>query len=263
MDFFTKADWFDRPGPYAFRIEHILFIVFSVLIGVGLSLILKKREKKTIKIVLITLWAFALAVLTFYYGFIFYRCISDPVNHPFNLEGDLPLHSCTFFFYIFPFAMFSKNKYIKTAAFSFMVGISMTMGLVTMFVGCPASLFSFSGLCSLLYHAVIFIIPLIMVVTNFYDLQKDDLRYGLMLFGLLALTMWTFDALTGCDYFYIYDGHTFGILYVISENVPHIIWTMITVTCYVLTAVIIHYSIYGIKTLIKNRKAQKPQPENE
>ena len=263
MDFFTKEDWFDRPGPYAFRIEHILFIIAAIIIGVGLSLILRNKERKTIRIVLISLWATALAVLMFYYGFIFYRCISDPVNRPFNLERDLPLHSCTFFFYIFLFAIFSKNRYIKTASTSFMVGISMTMGLVTMFVGCPASLFSFAGLCSLFYHAIIFIIPLVMVLTNYYDLQKADLGYGQFLFGSLALIMWTFDALTGCDYFYIYDGHTFGILYVISENVPHIVWTMITVTCYVLTAVIIHYTIYGIKILIRNRKAKEPQPVSE
>ena len=76
----------------------------------------------------------------------------------------------------------------------------------------------------------------------------------MLLFICLAITIWIFDSITGCDYFYIYDGHTFGVLYVISDNVPHIVCTLITVTCYILTGIIIHYLIYFVKKAVYKDK---------
>ncbi len=166
------------------------------------------------------------------------------------MEGMLPLHSCLMFMYIFPFAIWSKKRIVKTAALNFLVVVNMIMGFITLFVGCPpkgSSALSFVGIQSTVIHVIIVIVPLIMPVTNYYDLQKKDLRWGLALFGALALTIWLFDTVAGCDYFYIYDGRTFGILYEISENVPHIVWTFIIVTCYALTAIIVHFLILLIK----------------
>lgn len=70
--------------------------------------------------------------------------------------------------------------------------------------------------------------------------------------------MWIFDAFASCDYFFIYDGSTFGILYEISENVPHIVWTLIVMTCYILTAIIVHYGIILIKHWAEIIKKDKP-----
>lgn len=180
-----------------------------------------------------------------------------PVKHPFEIDEMLPFHSCLMFMYIFPFAMFFKNKYIKLAATNFLVVVNMIMGFITLFVGCPpagSSALSFVGIQSMVIHVIIVIVPLIMLVTNYYDLQKSDLKYGLALFGILAVSMWTFDAIAKCDYFFFYDGHTFPVLSFISDNVPNIVWTLIVVTCYVLTAIIIHFVIFGIKLLIARRK---------
>ena len=257
MDFFLKPDWLNRPGPYAFKLDHILFVVISLLIGVALCFLLRNKEKKTIKIVLVSLWAFAVLVEIVYYGVTYGMCIADPVNHPFNIEGMLPFHSCLMFMYVFPFAVFAKNKIIKTAASNFLVVINMIIGFITLFVGCPpvgSSTFSFVGLQSLILHVIIVIVPLIMVTTNYYDLQIKDLKYGLALFGILSVVMWTFDAITGCDYFYFYDGHTFPVLKIISENVHHLVWTLIVVSCYVITGCAIHFLIVAIKYYIFKNK---------
>ena len=261
MDFFTKPDWFNRPGPtYAFQIDHILFVVISLLIGVGLCFLLHNKSRKTIKIVLISLWAFSVAVEIFYYGTTYILCAIDPVQFPFNIEGMLPFHSCLMFLYVFPFAIFAKNKYIRIAASNFLVVINMIIGFITLFVGCPpvgSSAFSFPGLQSMILHVIIVIVPLIMVATKYYDIQMNDLKYGLLLFALLSVIMWTFDAFTGCDYFYFYDGHTFPVLKFISENVHHLVWTLIVVFCYVFTGATIHFLIIGIKYLINKKKEQK------
>ena len=257
MDFFTVHDWLGREGPYNFKLDHILFIVIGLGLGFLLAFLLRKCSKKTVEIWLISLWAFGTTIEAFYYiGLIIFSNV-HPELRPFSLESMLPLHSCLMFMYIFPFAMFSKNRVVKTAANNWLVVVNMIMGFITLFVGCPTkgySALSFDGIQSMIIHLIIVIVPFIMIMTNYYDLQKGDLKYGLALFGSLALTIWIFDAITGCDYFFIYDGHTFGVLYVISENVPHIVWTLITVTCYVLTAIIIHYTVFYIKKYIRTKK---------
>ena len=251
MDFFLTTDWLGREGPYNFKLDHLLFIFIGLGLGFLLAFLLRKRSKKTIKIWLISLWAFGTAIEAFYYGSLVVLSILYPDVHPYSMESMLPLHSCLMFMYIFPFAMFSKSKVIKTMASNWLVVVNMIMGFITLFVGCPTkgySALSFHGIQSMIIHVIIVVVPFIMILTNYYDLQKKDLKYGLLLFAGLAITIWTFDAITGCDYFFIYDGHTFGVLYVISENVPHIVWTLITVTCYVLTAIIIHFTVFYIKT---------------
>ena len=89
----------------------------------------------------------------------------------------------------------------------------------------------------------------------------NDYRYGIGLFLILALVMWIFDAISGSDYFYIYDGKNFGVLYEISENVPHIVWTLITMSCYIITALIIHFLIFGIKFYIHKKQLEKENTE--
>ena len=257
MDFIDSKDWLGREGPYAFKFDHLLFVFIPLILGVLLAFFLRKKSKKTIKTVMIILWAFGTTVVFSYYITIWIRSAVDPVNHPFYAEGMLPLHSCLMFMYIFPIAIFVKNKTIKTMATSFLVVVNMIMGFITLFVGCPpkgSSALSFVGVQSMVIHTIIVIVPLIMLITNYYDLKKGDLKYGLILLWFLIVVMWAFDAIAGCDYFYIYDGRTFGILYEISENVPHLVWTLIIVTCYTLTAIIIHFLIYGIKYLIMKKK---------
>ena len=258
MNFFESHDWLNRPGPtYAFKLDHILFVVIGLLIGVGLCFLLRKKDKKTIKIVLISIWAFAVAIELFYYGYLYTSCING--SKTFDIEKMLPFHSCLMFLYVFPVAMFCKNQIIKTAACNFLVVINMIIGFITLFVGCPPvgdSALSFPGFQSLVLHLIIVIVPLLMVVAGIYDIQLKDIRLGLLAFATLGLTMWIFDAITGCDYFYFYDGHTFPVLKVISENVPAIVWTLIVVFCYTFTGCAIHFLIIGIKYLINKKKHQ-------
>ena len=266
MDFFKSRDWLNREGPYAFQFDHLLFLFVPLILGILLAIYLRNKDHKLVRKVMIALWAFGSTIVLIYYVATYIMCAMDPVGYPFVIEGMLPLHSCLMFIYVFPLAMFVKNKTIKTMAMNFLVVVNMIMGFITLFVGCPpkgSSALSFVGVQSMVIHVIIVVVPIIMLVTNYYDLKKQDIKYGLLMFAILGVTIWVFDAIAHCDYFYFYDGRTFGILYEISENVPHIVWTLIVVTCYVLTAIIIHYSVYGIKYYLAKRKANKESPSEE
>lgn len=266
MNFFDSPDWFGRPGPtYAFTLDHLLTVFVLLAIGAFLAFFLKGKTKKTITIVLISLWVFSSVIGSIYYGVLYFRCIADPANYPFIMEEMLPFHSCLMFIYVFPVAMFVKNKIIQTMARNFLVIINMIIGFITLFVGVPpvgSSVYSFVGMQSLLIHVIIVVVPLIMVTTGYYDIQLQDFKYGLAAFGILGLTMWIFDAFTGCDYFYFYDGHTFPVFKSISENVHHLVWTLIVVSCYVITGVATHFLIIGIKYLVNKKRPSKDSPNS-
>ena len=257
FDLLFTPDWLNRGlDSYAFLPEHLIFIFVAMAIGVALGFLLRKKSKRTIEIVIISLWAFGTFIEVLYYALCYIRSGIDPTNHPFSIEYDLPLHSCMMFFFVFPVAMFVKNKYIKRAATSFLVIVNMIMGFITLFVGCPGpgrSTLSYPGLNTLVYHAIIVIVPLIMLMTGYYKIRLYDFVYGLIAFGTLGLTIWVFDAIAGCDYFYFYDGHTFPVFKAISENVLPIVWTLIVTSCYVITGVAIHFLAILIKWLITKR----------
>ena len=259
MDFINSNDWLNRPGPYAFQWDHLLFVLLPLALGVLLAIFLRNRSRNLIRTWLISLWGLGLVVVVTYYVTIYIQCAVDPVNHKFIMEDMLPFHSCLMFLYVFPIAVFAKNKIIKTMASNFLVIINMIIGFITLFVGCPpsgSSALSFVGVQSLVIHDIIVIVPFIMIFTGYYDLKKEDLKWGLLLFGILSVIMWTFDAITGCDYFYFYDGHTFPVFSFISENVHHLVWTLIVVSCYVITGVAIHFLVVGIKYLVNKNKKQ-------
>ncbi|MBR0440019.1 MAG: YwaF family protein [Bacilli bacterium] len=252
-------DWLNREPPYAFTWDHFLFIFIYIFLGILLAFYLRKKSRKTITIVLICLWILFIAVEAFYLIALYIRSANNPTEYPFDMKKMLPLHTCLMPVYVFPFAIFSKNEVIKRSASSYLVIVNMIMGFITLFVGCPGgnSALSYFGQHTLIYHALDVIIPLIMLVTGYYDIKKNDIYYGLAVFGILAIAVYIFDAITKCDYFFFYDGSTFPVFGFISSNVPNIVWTLIVVFVYVAIAFITHFSVIGIKTYFEKRKAKK------
>ncbi|MBR1581966.1 MAG: YwaF family protein [Bacilli bacterium] len=254
MNFFLKRDWFNREGPFSFTLEHFLFIALTIIVGLALSFLLRKKKESTIRITLISMWIFVIAI-DLVKWIIVWTCVAKGMeNLPFDTTILLPLHSCSMFMYVFPLAFFCKVPIIKKAANNFLVTINMIMGFITLFVGFGGkgcSVFSFFGLHTLLFHTLIFIVPLIMLITGIYKVEKLDFLYGLGLFLILAILVFIFDHITGMDYMYIYDGHTFGVFKFIYENVHHLVWTLISVSAYLITGVATHFIVYGITKLVK------------
>ena len=260
-EFFFSPDWLNRSGPWAYTLEHFLFIFIVIGLGLLAAILLRRCSKKTVHIVLISIWAFLIVLEIFKCTVVYTRVAMEPEEYPFDIETMLSLHCCSMYFYVAPIAMFSKRETLRKMAFSFLVCVNMIMGFITLFVGFAgkeASVFSFFGLHFLIFHALIAIGPLIMLVTNYYDIKKEDIKYGLLMFGILAVIIYIFDWIAKCDYFFIFDGHTFGVFAFIYENVPHIVWTLIIISCYIITAIATHYLVLGIKYLV-NKKIKKEQ----
>jgi len=262
MGFFQNNDWLGRPGPYFYNLEHIIFIIVALALCIVIPLLLRKKSEKTIKIILISLWAFMLALdLTKY--------IQNWVGHALNGEAfsltgyDLPLYTCSLILYTFPVAIFSKNDYIKRAATNFMCTILMFSGLINFFLSfvlMDFSLFSFIGLHTMLYHGLMLLIPMIMLITGYYKPRWKDAYLGLIACAVFAIPIYILDACTGLDYMYIYNGLTMLPFYAIANAMPHpILWTLIAIVGYVGVSFVMQGIILGIKKLcqlINNKKVK-------
>ena len=259
MDFLLINDWLNRGYTnYSFKWDHFLLVFLVIAFGVWLGFYLRNKDIKTVKIVLYVLWGVSIAVGATFYTLVALACRKGIGGFFEDTLGViLPLHSCFMFVFLFPVAMFAKNKFIKKAASNFIVVVNMIMGFITLFVGCPIphfSAFSFFGLQTIIYHGIIVIVPFVMLLTRLYEIEKEDIKYGLLAFGILATSVWIFDAITGCDYFYIYDGHSFPVFQFISDNVHHLVWTLITVSVYIITAIATHFFVLFIKGQIAKQR---------
>ena len=258
MNFFNATDWFGREGNFLFSPEHIIFIVLATALGILLPLMLRKKSTKTIKGVLIGLWVFALVFDLLKWGNIWICDITGADT--FKLASHLPLHFCSMFLYVAPIALFAKNQKLKTAATNFVCTVSMLMGYMSLFLSTAMmssySLFSFNGMHTMVYHAILFIFPMTMLLTRFYKPKWKDMLGGIVVVLIICAIMITFDNIFAVDYMYLYDESTLGVFHFISQNVPRVVWIVIAVLGYVASVALIHSIVMGILALCK-KKSEK------
>ena len=259
-NFFTARDWFGRTDDsFLFNFEHITFIVLAFVIGIALPLILRRAKvsQKTVHIVLIALWVATVVwdLTKWIWGMIpVFKGIES-----FNVASGMPFHTCSVYMFVAPFALFAKGK-VRTAASSFLTELSLITGFVSLILSFAMmnhySVFSFYGLHTMVYHSILYIMPMTMLITGYYKPQKRDFLYGFAAFMIVFAVIFTFDNIYKTDYMYIYDGSTFEIFKVVSENVPHrLVWTVLAVAAYFVIIVVSHLVILGIQKLCRKESA--------
>ncbi len=258
------------------------------------NLVLKKQDfmkKRGMRIAALSVWGVALALVVFMYFSFFFRAALAP-NGEMSIGAHLPLHTCSTFMYTAPIAFFAKHERIKRAASNYLCTINLFGGLVGMYVATARmqnnSLFSFSGAEHMIYHAIVIIVPMIMLITGFYKPKKHGMWLGLAAFAVIAIPMFVFNTASNAvllkhlgaegfaevstvDYMYIYDCSTLGIFNFIAvpiSSVSPVLWTLVAFAAYILISAMFHYSILGITKLhdiyvAKHKSKPKEQDKHE
>ena len=264
MDFLFERDWLgravDNSVNFLFAPEYIIFFVIATLTAIILPILLRRVSPKTVRTVLICMWAFALAidVVRWSIGWIY-----DSMNGtPLNVGSGLPLHTCSMLMITAPLAIFLKDGKIKTAFCNYVCTINLFGGLVGMFAGTAMmwtySMVSFYGPEHMIYHAIAIILPLIMLVTGFYKPKKHDMWLGLLVFLAVSLPVFIFDNIVAVDYMYIYDGSTLEPFKAIANAMPHrLVWTLVAVAGYVAITALLQFIAIGVRVLHDKVKKAK------
>lgn len=250
LDFFGMPDWFGRPEPYGFNAERIILLAICIFLCIFLPIKLKNNLKVTKK-VLIGLWITALVIDIIKYIFYNAYCIKN------NLEFsrlELPLWTCTIYLFVLPLSLFSKNQKVQNACKAFICSISM-MGGFANFLFPTDSLFSFMGLHTFIYHFILFITPIIMLVTGFYKPELKHVKGAILIFIIYAIPVFIFDNIFQQDYMFIYDGTWFGPLADLARLMPHrLVWTMVSLLG--------HFAVATLMIYIESKIIQKIVKKN-
>ena len=223
LDFFSDKDWFNRPGPFGFNLERIIFLSICIFIAVYLIIKLKKDVKATKKAIIYFL---IFAVVLDLIKYIFYN--SYCIKNDLPLEYfEFPLWTCSIYLFVVPLSLFSKNQKIKDSCNAFICSISL-IGGITNFLFPTDSLFSFMGLHTFLYHFALIITPALMLSTGYYKPKFNHYKGAVLIFVIFAIPVFIYNSIFEQDYMFIYNGSWFGPMADFAASMPHrIVWTIV------------------------------------
>ena len=200
-NWFETHDLLNREGPFTFSVDYIVwYIVALLIIGLGIFFLNKYKTEKRINIVLIVLWAVALAldlaklIKNIYYGF--------------SISGDIPFYICSLYLYLMPVAIWGKGIW-KRMACTFICTLGLfgaIMNYVIPSVVVNNSLFSFSGFHTTLYHTILWTTPLVMLCTGYFKLKFKDFGWSFLAFVVITLPVVIFNYIAETDYMYFREG---------------------------------------------------------
>lgn len=255
MNFFENPDWFGRPGPFAYNLEYIVFMVLAIAFVFVLPILLKGKDKKIIKLLLIILWGVAVVLDILKYG---YLLISNAVNGTFTIANiDVPLWTCSMFLYLMPFVLFCKTEKVQRACTAFICTISLFAGLVNFAVPAEESLFSFFGLHKMVYHYILLLTPAIMLGTGFIKLNLKDLLPSMIVLVIFAVPVYVFNAIFKQDYMFIYDGSFLPFDASSISSVSKLLYTLLALIAYAVLALMVIGIDMGVRKLHEKIKKAK------
>ena len=200
-NWFETHDLLNREGPFTYSVDYIVwYIVALLIIGLGIFFLNKYKTEKRINIVLIVLWAVALAldlaklIKNIYYGF--------------SISSDIPFYICSLYLYLMPVAIWGKGIW-KRMACTFICTLGLfgaIMNYVIPSVVVNNSLFSFSGFHTTLYHTILWTTPLVMLCTGYFKLKFKDFGWSFLAFVVITLPVVIFNYIAETDYMYFREG---------------------------------------------------------
>lgn len=208
---------------YALKIKeltlpHRLILYASILIPIFLYFLLRKKDGKTIKAML--LYISLGTLLSFSVNYKFYSFLD--VTH-------WPFHLCNTAMYIIPIClMFKWDKLFYFTYFINVLGAFLAMVMPNYSTG--ANLFSDGILVFYINHFIAFFMPILMVALRCYDRPKlKQFKYSMIGFGIyfllvLILNAW-FSNYGSVDYFFVNSDFVAEKLGKWAEDLRNVVWS--------------------------------------
>lgn len=175
----------DKLSPKQFVVMGVLLILIIVI-----SCLLRKTKKQTVfniyKGIAIFMPILEIVKITF-------STYADLTHgEPFNLGGILPLYSCSMLLYFLPFVAWGKGR-IQRHSMAFFTSIGLVAGLSNFIYLSAAGwypIFTFGGLYSVLFHAVIVFVGISLMVTEIYTPSLKTIYEGMipiLMFSIIVI----------------------------------------------------------------------------
>ena len=254
----AAKDLFGRTGSFLYAPEYLIFFVLAIATAIVLPILFRKLPYQKVRKILIALWVCCLVYDIVKHLISWSGYISS--GEPFNLKTALPLHTCSSFWYMPAVALFAKKDSLKNAASCYICTINMFGGIIGMFMSFDMmscySFFSFYGSQTMIYHAILFIFPAIMLGTEYYKPKAKHVFGGYIVFLAIAIPVFIFNNIFKADYMYTYNSSLLPIFKPLADSMPHrLVWTLVSLSAYFIITVVFHFAAIGIRHLIHSRSA--------
>ena len=166
----------DKMSPKQFITMGVIFVLI-VVISILLRKVKKQRMFTIYKAIAIFMPILEIVKITF-------SSYADIMHgDDFNLGGILPLYSCSMLLYFLPFVAWGKGGVMQKVSMAFFCSIGMVAGLSN-FVYLSAAgwypIFTFGGLYSVVFHAVIVFVGISLMVTELYTPSFKTIYEGMV-----------------------------------------------------------------------------------
>lgn len=175
----------DKMSPKQFIVMGILLVAIIVI-----SCLLRKTKKEKVFTIYKAIAIFMPILEVVKISFSTYADLSH--GEPFNLGGILPLYSCSMLLYFLPFVAWGKGK-MQKYSMAFFTSIGLVAGMSNFIYLSAAGwypIFTFGGLYSVLFHAVIVFIGISLMATEIYTPSFKTIYEGMipiLLFGIIVI----------------------------------------------------------------------------
>lgn len=230
------------------------FIVAGViLVIVIICAVLLRKKDKLIKSVFIILWVIVTTLEVV--KIIWESTTGNTVR--LEVTGILPLYPCSIFMYAMPFAIWGKGK-VKEAACGYVCTLGLLGGSVNFFYPMTVlyrySIISFSGMHSMIYHAIMLFTCLTMLLSGYHSYKCATTIYDLFLPFVPTLIMsipanivnYTF----GADYMFFRGTSAF--LPVIFGGLESVVITLIIYALYIIVPALFYLPSFISKKVLKS-----------
>ena len=224
--FFTNKAYIDvdLPGKLFSPLHIVVMVILTVAVPLA-AFFLRKLNEKKMKILFIVLWA---VVSAFEVVKITWESVTNP--NGFEATGILPLYLCSLYMYVMPFAIWAKpNSFLRRMACAFLCTLNLVGGLINFVypvnVLSNYSAISFAGLHTLVYHAVMVFVALLMLFSGYYRFELKDAWLAFLPVAVFSIPVHIVNFTINADYMF-FHGNFFPFS-LIASHLPLWLWIIV------------------------------------
>lgn len=256
--FFTNKAYIDvdLPGKMFSPLHIVIMVILIVCVPLA-AFFLRKLSDRKLKIIFIAVWA-AVSVLEVVKN-VWYSLTSP---NGFEATEILPLYLCSIFMFIMPFAIWAKpNSVLRRSACGFICTLNIVGGFSNFVYPATVlpyySAISFAGLHTLIYHALIVFVALLMLFSGYYRYELKDAPLAFIPVAVFSVPVNIVNFTINADYMF-FHGNFFPFS-IIASQMPVWLWVIVLYIGYFLLPYFFYLPAHFIQKF--SRKKAK-QPEN-
>ena len=196
-----------------FSLWHIIYIVMAFISCILIILFLNKISRDKINVFLKILSIIAITLEITKISWESYYDVTT--GRGFNIEGLLPLYTCSLFIYCSFLSVWTKGK-VKEVAVSYLATVGLIAGTIGV-VYCNGlnfyPFFTFGAFYSLFFHYSMLATGILLLATGYKKLEWNDIVKSWIPIVILSIIAIPFNYIYGADYMQIYDASGVPVLY--------------------------------------------------